>query len=248
LSPNPSTSSKALGRSTQGPALAVFARRPSPGSAKTRLIPLLGPRGASELHAALVRDVLRKVEELPRKITPYLFLTGRGGDPPHAKRFVLACQRGADLGARLENAFRVLLRGHSGAVILGTDSPLLPPRILRVAFNELKVCDAVLGPCPDGGYYLVGLRCRSSNSFRGVRWGTAFAFHDTLENLLMAGHSCSILEPYPDVDVPEDLRRLFRELQRNSSARRLAPSTWEFLVRREITVGGKKGGARHGKK
>ncbi len=199
------------------------------------------------MHAALVRDTLRKVDTLPSNVTPYLFLTGRG-DIPDARGFVPGRQRGADLGARLQNAFQLLLRGHTGAVIIGTDSPLFPPRILRLAFDELRVCDAVLGPCPDGGYYLIGLRRCYANLFRGVRWGTASTLRDTLENLLPAGLSSSILEPYPDVDVPADLRRLFRELKRSRSARNLAPSTWEFLAGREIAARGKRGRARPEKK
>ena len=247
MSRNHSLPSRVSCRGTLGLALAVFARCPSPGRAKTRLIPLLGPRGATELHAALVLDTLRKVDTLPRNVTPYLFLTGRG-HPPDAGRFILARQRGTELGARLQNAFKVLLSGHTGAVIIGTDSPLLPPRILRLAFDELKVCDAVLGPCPDGGYYLIGLRRCYPNLFRGVRWGTASALRDTLENLLATGLSCSILEPYPDVDVPTDLRRLFRELKQNRSARRLASSTWEFLAGLEILVTRTKGRTRPEKK
>jgi len=40
--------------------IAVFARAPVPGQAKTRLIPRLGAKGAARLHAALVRHALEK--------------------------------------------------------------------------------------------------------------------------------------------------------------------------------------------
>jgi hypothetical protein len=36
-------------------------------------------------------------------------------------------------------------------MVIGTDSPLFPGRILRQALRELHVCESVLGPCPDGG-------------------------------------------------------------------------------------------------
>ena len=39
-------------------ALAVFARAPVPGEAKTRLIPLLGAEGAAALHVRLVERML----------------------------------------------------------------------------------------------------------------------------------------------------------------------------------------------
>ncbi len=142
-------------------------------------------------------------------------------------------QRGADPLERLENVFRRLLSGHAGVVVIGTDSPTLPPRLLREAIRELRVSDAVLGPCPDGGYYLIGLRRPRHGAlggiFRGVRWGSAFAFRDTLRNFLRRNFSCSVLEAWADVDRAQDVRRLRSELARSGAARRLAPATWRFL-------------------
>jgi len=206
----------------------IFARTPVPGKAKTRLIPLLGPRAAAEFHTALIRDTLRKVDALSGCVSRYFFLAGRNF-PTLSAHYRLVRQRGAGLGARLENAFRRLLRSHSCAVVIGTDSPSLPPRVLHEALSELQVCDAVLGPCTDGGYYLIGLRLLSTGLLRGIRWGTAFAFRDTLRNLLWHGYSCSILEPWSDVDVLSDIRRLKKELARSRAARRLAPAAWRFL-------------------
>lgn len=215
-------------------ALAVFTRAASPGRTKTRLIPLLGAQGAAALHTALVRDTLRKLACLPPPIARYVFLacpprqTGPAlaGLPPE---FRLLRQRGRDLGQRLQNAFRILLRHHSRVVVIGTDSPLLPPGVLREAFAELQVCDAVLGPCPDGGYYLIGLQRFDASIFRGIRWSTAHAFRDTLSNLLRRGYSCSVLEPCGDVDRPADVVQLQAVLRRESSARRLVPATWSYL-------------------
>jgi glycosyltransferase A (GT-A) superfamily protein (DUF2064 family) len=138
------------------------------------------------------------------------------------------------LGERLENAFRRLLRFHPSCVVIGTDSPLFPARILRQALGELRACESVLGPCPDGGYYLIALRRpvdpgRLQSIFRRVRWSTTFAFHDTLRNLLRQGLSCSVLEARADVDLPRDLQRLNEDMFQNSKARRLAPATWNFL-------------------
>ncbi len=215
-------------------ALTIFARAPTPGKAKTRLIPVLGARGAARFHEALISDSIRKVNALRERVTRYLFLTGRApASSSGLRRYTLARQRGRNLGERLERAFRRLLHRHTRAVVMGTDSPALRPRLLREAFRELEICDAVLGPCPDGGYYLIGLRRKSvridSGLFRGIRWGTRFAFRDTRRNLLARGFSCSILEPVGDVDRPEDLRRLRRELARKSALRRLAPRSWAFL-------------------
>jgi rSAM/selenodomain-associated transferase 1 len=239
-------------RRTPIPAIAVFARAPIAGHAKTRLIPLLSSQEAAGLQAALISDTLRKVAGLRRWAWPYLFWAGSPitfgrshaeailQEQPLAgagiSEFSVIRQQGKGLGERLENAFRRLLRLHPSCVVIGTDSPLFPARILRQALRELHACESVLGPCPDGGYYLIALRRpvgpgRLQSIFRRVRWSTAFAFHDTLRNLLRQGLSCSVLEACADVDLPRDLQRLKKNLSRNRTARRLAPATWNFLKR-----------------
>jgi len=234
------------------PAVAVFARAPVAGHAKTRLIPLLGSQGAAALQSALISDTLRKVAGLQGCARPYLFWAGDcltfgrthaegvfrelACALPHLSEFTFIRQQGKGLGERLENAFRRLLRLHPSCVVIGTDSPLFPARLLRQALGELHACESVLGPCPDGGYYLIALRRPASPEMlrgilRRVRWSTSFAFSDTLRNLLRQGLSCSVLEACPDVDLPRDLQRLKEDLFRNWKARRLAPAMWRFLKR-----------------
>jgi uncharacterized protein len=212
------------------PALVVFARTPSPGKVKTRLIPMLGPRGAAEFHAALLSDTLRKVNDLARKVTPYFYLAG--GKYPASSSLLdyrRRRQSGADLGARLDRAFRDILPRHGKAVVIGTDSPGLPGRILSKAMRELSRFDAVLGPCPDGGFYLIGLRRIADGIFDGVRWGSGAAFEDMRANLEAHGFACTVLDPIADIDRPEDVQRLEKELEDSRAARKLAPSTWQFL-------------------
>ncbi|TAM80936.1 MAG: glycosyltransferase [Acidobacteria bacterium] len=212
------------------PAVAIFARAVAPGKAKTRLIPALGPGGAARFHGALVSDVLAKVAGLKGRAARYLFAAG--GDLPEGmvpRAFERRRQRGRGLGQRLSQAFHELLRGHSRAVIIGTDSPTLAPAMLRLALEELRATDAVLGPCPDGGYYLIGLRRTVPGLFNGLRLGTEFAFGDTISSLVAHGLSCSVLGPCPDIDRPQDLAALKKFLRKNSAARRLAPCTWQFL-------------------
>ena len=131
--------------------MSVFARAPVAGRAKTRLIPLLGAHGAAELQAALIFDTTHNVSKLARTAERWFFCAGGTyPDFPGHSEWTLAEQRGRNLGARVDHAFQTLLRLHEAAVIIGNDSPLLAPRTLHRAVNELRVCEAVLGPCPDG--------------------------------------------------------------------------------------------------
>ncbi len=224
-------------RSTSA-ALGIFARAPVPGSAKTRLIPLLGDAGAAQFQRALLADTLRKAARLRTRAALHLFLAGSkselGGGVKIPEQMKIARQDGTTLGDRLESAFRKLLKYHQRAIIIGTDSPLLPPSAFRLALHELSACDAVLGPCPDGGYYLIGLRASHSRSLlrgllRQVRWSTRFAFRDTLRSLTTRGLSISVLPEWDDVDRPPDVLRLRRRLGSDPIARRLASQTWRFL-------------------
>jgi len=210
--------------------VAIFARAIVPGKTKTRLIPALGPDGTAEFHRALVSDALRKVAKLRSPLARYLFAAG-GSLPEGMVPDVFDCRRqqGSGLAQRLDRAFAELLRQHSRAVIIGTDSPALAPRLLRLALEELRTTDAVLGPCPDGGYYLIGLRRTRRGVFDDLRLGTEFAFRDTLGSLIAHDLSCSVLEPCPDVDFPQDLVALKKSLIKNPATRRLMPQTWRFL-------------------
>lgn len=210
------------------PALVVFTRTAARGLVKTRLIPLLGALGAAGLHAAMVADTLRKVKPLPTAIARYIFFARApiAGLPPE---FIVRRQRGSDRGVRLQHAFHVLLRQHMSVVVIGTDAPLLPTRLLRVAFEKLRSSDAVLGPSSNGGYYLIGLRRCNRRLFHDIRWSTSDAFSDARRNFAHHEYSCAVLEPCADVDAPADVGQLVVRLRHDAPARRLAPATWKFL-------------------
>jgi hypothetical protein len=194
------------------------------------LIPLLGPGGAAELQGALILDTVSKVNHQAERSVRWYFATG-GKVPefPGRADWKFEAQRGHDLGERLDGAFRRLLQSHSKAVIIGTDSPLLSPRLLRLALSELRSCDAVLGPCPDGGFYLVGLAREAPGLFRGGRLGSRQAFRDVQRSLLGRGFSCSILPIVSDIDRPADLKEIAKQMIRKPSMRTASPALWRFL-------------------
>jgi uncharacterized protein len=235
-----------LKRGNAPPALAVFARAPVPRRAKTRLIPLFGPRGAAEFHAALVSDTLQKVNKLGNGVAPYFFLAG-GRYPVSSSLsdYKRVKQRGADLGKRLEHAFHLMLARHPSALIIGTDSPLLPWRVLDRALGKLRSSDAVLGPCPDGGFYAIGLQRLEAGLFDQVRWGSSAAFEDVREKLAARNFSCTVLQSVEDVDRPEDVVRLCEKFAKSREARFLAPCAWRFLKDFLVLKGARRGRSRN---
>ena len=118
-------------------------------------------------------------------------------------------QHGEDLGQRMLDCMASLLaRGHDRVAILGSDTPSLPVEILKRAFEQLRGHDVVLGPCTDGGYYLIGARCVVPEIFRDIPWGTDRVLADTLTLLKILGIGKALLPPWSDVDTAADLREL----------------------------------------
>jgi hypothetical protein len=196
-----------------GTAVVVFARLPVPGAVKTRLIPLLGPEGAAALHARLVKRTLATARAAA--LRP-IWLYGAPGVDDAFFRFCatqfgaeLAAQSGGDLGARMIAAFESALAAHPRVLLLGTDCPVLTARHLRQADRALRDgADAILVPCEDGGYALMGLKRVDARLFDGIAWGGENVLADTRARLTALGWRWRELDTLWDVDRPEDYERL----------------------------------------
>jgi len=200
-----------FGKSRLG-ALVVFAKAPVPGAVKTRLVPPLTPFQAADLHTAFICDTLERTAGLlyarylacaPTSRTPFFDAC--------AKRYGITTlsQGVGDLGVRMLRISRALLRRHPYVLLIGTDSPTLPLSRFEQADTLLADADWVFGPSRDGGYYLAGQRRLAPAMFTSVPWGTGDVLTVTLERL----HArAALLPPWYDVDRPDDLDRLRKDL------------------------------------
>jgi rSAM/selenodomain-associated transferase 1 len=213
-------------------ALAVMAKTPIPGSVKTRLTPPLTPEEASCLYSRFLRDTLElacRVDGVERFIayTPGEAVSYFRNIAPNG--FGLIPQSGGDLGERLIRVAETLFdRGFDKVLLLGSDLPTLPPALIMRALAELETVDVVLGPCEDGGYYLIGLGRFMPELFIGIPWSTDLVIRLTLAKALAIGASVSLLASWYDVDTVENLLRLQRELQHPDS-RKAAPHTYQAM-------------------
>jgi len=189
------------------------------------MVPWLREEEALRLHIALVEDSLRLVRRAAAEsgAAPFVSFSeawspGRRKDLAGIARAAAGmariAQRGSDLGRRLLGTFRSLrARGFRRIVVIGSDSPTLPPAILRAAFAALEQeSEVVLGPAEDGGYYLVGARRLLPGMFEGIPWGTDGVLRATLQALDHCGARAVVLPHWYDVDRPEDLERIRRDL------------------------------------
>jgi rSAM/selenodomain-associated transferase 1 len=196
-------------------ALLVVAKRPFPGHTKTRLSPPLSPRDSADLYENFLRDTLDIIRLVPdvQPIISYLPLKEEAYFRSLAPDFALLPQHGDNLGARLDNALtHCLMNGYQNAVIMDSDSPTLPAAYLAQAFTALDKADVVLGPCADGGYYLIGLNHPQPCLLRGVQMSTPHVVRDTLNLAAADGLSVIQLPLWYDVDTAVELERLKLEL------------------------------------
>jgi rSAM/selenodomain-associated transferase 1 len=213
--------------------LLAIAKQPSPGQTKTRLSPPLSLPAAAELYEAFMRDTLDLLPTVPCAQPGLLYWpdTARGYFQALAPRLFLLPQDGDGLGARLDNALTHCLtqRGAGKAVIVDTDSPTLPAAHLTQAFALLDTADVVLGPCDDGGYYLIGLTRPAPRLLREVTMSTPRVVEETLALAATEGLAAALLPVWYDVDTVAELERLRQDLARLPLHR--APHTRQALAR-----------------
>lgn len=203
----------------------VFAKVPTAGTVKTRLIPVLGSHGAAALATAFLQDTLKAVCSLPWA-KAVLATSDHLSSPIVSGACETWLQGEGDLGARLERILQRALTGSSIAIAIGADSPGLPRTVLEQARSALQEAEAAIGPCEDGGFYLLGLRRCPSGIFDGISWSQSDTFVQTLANLRRAGLTVHVLDPWFDVDQPKDLAKLRAMI---STGQLLAPRTREVL-------------------
>jgi len=192
--------------------IAILAKAPSPGLAKTRLIPALGEAGAAALQERLL---CRAVDTAVRAgLGPVVLWCAPDQRQPAFTRCAgrwpieLQTQPDGDLGLRMLRAVERDAEA-AGVIVIGTDCPALTPAHLDTAARLLRQGrDAVLIPAEDGGYVLIGLRRPDAAVFEGIAWGSAAVAEQTRQRLSARELRWSELPTLWDVDRPNDLARL----------------------------------------
>jgi uncharacterized protein len=241
-------------------ALAVMTKAPRAGQVKTRLVPPLRHDEAAELNCCFLRDIsaailagsssagvgssqesdthggpLQTTERIARGVGVY---TPWGAEAEYGdilpQDFFLMPQRGDHFGDRLilaaEDLFKV---GFASVCLINSDSPTVPAESFSQAVKFLRLPGdrTVLGPCDDGGYYLIGLKSLHRELFEQVDWSTERVLEQTKQRAAEIDVEVKLLPVGYDVDDRPALRRLCGELLGENSRDGLAPNTRKFLAR-----------------
>ena len=194
----------------------LFVKYPEKGKIKTRLSAELGNETTRNLYKCFVSDLIGTLEKkrYTFKIAFY---------PPASDEKIISwlgsehsyiTQVGRNLGERMQNAFKkTFLEGFNEVLVIGSDIPDITPSLIDKAFKALSNHDTVIGPCFDGGYYLIGFRKEMflSDIFKGIQWSTERVCKDTMEVFMKKGYKVCVLPKLRDIDRIEDLRTFYKE-------------------------------------
>ncbi|MCH7814140.1 MAG: TIGR04282 family arsenosugar biosynthesis glycosyltransferase [Planctomycetes bacterium] len=218
--------------------LLIFAKYPTPGRVMTRLCPPLQPHEAAEVHRACL---VHTCERAACASAAHNVVVFSPDDSPTAMRRVVGAgldlwpQGGGDLGQRLAWGIdRALDQGARGVLCVGTDSPTFWPTALERAASALDRADLVLGPCEDGGFYLLGVTTPVGKLFEGVAWGGPQVTRRVLHNAAGLQMRVAQLETGYDLDRPADLRRVLDDLVRSEN--REPPGELRRVLARMVEV------------
>jgi rSAM/selenodomain-associated transferase 1 len=230
-------------------AMGVMIKTPRNGFSKTRLSPPLAPEEAASISRCFLKDTSSAIEALSQKdpfVVGVAVYTPVGSEADLAdllpSGFKMIAQREASFGTRLLGATQDLFSvGFSAVCLINSDSPTLPFHYLRdlAAFLKEPKDRMVIGPCWDGGYYLLGLRRAHARLFEDITWNTDQVYAETVQRSKEINLPAITLPAWYDVDDQRSLSRLLSELFPERANEAVpqgspAPYTKEFL--RQILV------------
>jgi uncharacterized protein len=221
-------------------ALAVMTKAPLAGSVKTRLVPPLTLNEAAELNKCFLSDTAAAISSVTIKADALgiAVYTPTGAEsayidilPPN---FSLLAQRDEGFGRRLYFAAVDLFKcGFESVCLIDSDSPTVPAGNFMQAVKLLS-CPGdriVLGPCDDGGYYLIGLKKPHRELFRRIDWSTELVLAQTRQRAREIGLEIKVLPTGYDVDEGSSLHRLRKELLADTASADIAPHTRKLLAK-----------------
>lgn len=201
----------------------LFVKEPGERPVKTRLAAGVGREGALAFYRACLARLVDELATPPAGLEPVLLVA----PPERTQAFAAALgwahaarpQHRGDLGARMLDAFEA---AGGPAMVLGSDVPEVTTARLAEARDALGEDNLVIGPCGDGGYYLLAAARPHPWLFEDMPWSTPEVLPRTLARAAARGVPVHQLPPMEDIDDLDDLRGLDQRLDGAGDIGRLA--------------------------
>ena len=184
--------------------LIVMLKVPRAGRVKTRLGRDIGMTAAAWWFRHQVAQLLRQIDD-PRWQGVLAVAPDREGLQSRIwpARITRWPQGRGTLGDRM---LRMMRRVRGPVCVIGADIPGITAAHVSRAFSALGTNDAVFGPAPDGGYWLIGVKNGSKlgkSALSGVRWSSEHALSDSVAAL--GAQRVAMVDTLRDVDTADDL-------------------------------------------
>ena len=186
----------------------LFVKSPRPGFVKTRLAETIGKEKACFLYEKFVKKIIKEISSADAEFEIHYF-------PEHDLDFIknrfgsdfkYFPQKGENLGEKMKNSIlNALKKGYSKVVLTGSDVPDIDSETFVHAFENID-SNPVIGPCHDGGYYLIGFDNESffPQIFDNIDWSTELVLSQTL-NKIKTDKKAVLLRKLNDIDTYKDL-------------------------------------------
>jgi len=213
----------------------MFIKAPRLGAVKTRLQPELTPEQSLLLYQAMVEDLLQQFDDVGFCDLKIFF---HPADAYKEMKNWLGNaleyfpQHGNDLGEKMHRAIvEMLNQKHQKAVLVGSDIPTLDSTTMVRAFTNLDDNDVVIGPCKDGGYFLIGMKQPHAELFDDIAWSSNLVLEQTFQKARTAELEIVQLEQQSDIDTYADVVELWTFLKKRNMTGALSfkSQTYEVL-------------------
>lgn len=200
----------------------LFTRVPVPNKVKTRLQSRLTGTEASQVQLRMLQDSFEKFASLADQGIDLFLAYSDEGSPDSLiqlmpKSFKAFPQKGQTIGERMKQALATVFSlGYQKVILTGSDIPNLTAELIVSAFDQMS--EVVLGPSPDGGYYLVGAteKVNVAPIFDApITWGKSEVLTETLK--LLSKYQVVLLELLEDMDHPADLQAIQSQLNQENA-------------------------------
>lgn len=216
----------------------LFVKYPKKGMVKKRLAQDISEKIVVNLYKEFVKDTISTINQIK---TPLIICYY----PPTnllkfqkwlGSQYTYIAQRGENLGERMVHCFtEVFTKEYQKAILIGSDSPDIPKKILTTALKQLKTNDIVLGPATDGGYYLIGFNKETflPQLFENMSWSEKTVFTQTKEKIEKTKYKLNILPIWSDIDTIQDLHDF---IQRNKKTQFKTSHSITYLQKNKIIM------------
>jgi len=185
----------------------VFTRNPELRKVKTRLAKTIGDEAALKIYKFLLAHAEKTIRQVSGDKAAYYSETIEKNDLWNCDIYQKYQQKGEHLGARMQNAFANSFDlDYDKVVIVASDLYTITSKHIETAFKQLDQHDVVIGPSPDGGYYLLGMKQLHKHVFTERAWGTDTVLSDTLSDL--KNIDVHLLEELNDIDTYNDIKNI----------------------------------------